>query len=452
MEFNLKYKRKKLFIHIINFTLLFLLNSQNVFPNNKDDTSTGKDIILRGLNHSNRENILSIIENSGSPLNPDYKSAREKLIDLDIFASVQYRVTDEKVYFYFKELPASLVFPAMKKTDQNGLLMGPGVSNLNFLGLGIKQMLLSRFTVHPDPGRSKEILYYLNVPQIYNLPFQAEFTSNYFDSYNSLKLYNEKSLYNQINMKYFYRPFLQLELTGTELIVKRDSSNLLFPKNSNIEMFLGDGDYDNVPSIGLNHIIDLRNRIYNTQRGFYLKTGASIYGKKLHGEGNYSLFLADIRTYYDFLPGEILHFNLLGRYRPGTIPGYELYHIGGINSLRSVTPDPDIYGQHELLYTFEYRHEFFSNRQISLLGMKGYYGLQLVIGNDHAHYWRPEDDFKAARHLSSLYFGFHILVPALERIRLEMGFSTFNIEEKTFSFGISWGWFEKSLNQGERIR
>ncbi len=436
----------KLFLKYITFLFTIFLFCPVIL------SGRGREIVLNGLHKTDTGFMMNLVKNLMEETGGDAEKVRESLFDLDIFASVEYRINEDSVYFYFRELPSFLVFPAMKKTDQDGLLMGPGIVQMNLLGLGIKQMFLSRATVYPSLMKAKEFLYNLETPKTSSTALRLEILSEYFDTYNSLKLYDEKSFYNSISTSYSYTHFTQLRMDLAYLTVKKDPNVPYFRYDENIRMFYGEGEYDQIPSVGISHTIDLRDRVYNTHRGIYINTGAALSGKKLGGDGDFKVLTADLRLYHEITRKNILHSNLLGRYRPGTIPGYELYHIGGANSLRSLSPDPEIYGQHELLYTFEYRYEFFNHKQISILGMYGYYGLQFVIGNDHAHFWHPHDSFREGRHISSVYAGIHLLVPALERIRIEMGVNSANIREKTINFGINWGWYEKGQNQSNRVR
>jgi hypothetical protein len=115
-------------------------------------------------------------------------------------------------------------------------------------------------------------------------------------------------------------------------------------------------------------------------------------------------------------------------------------------------PDPDICGQHEFLGTVEYRYELFTGRQVSLLDLNAWYGLQLVAGMDNAALWLPDETFTHGRYYYSFYAGVHLLVPALERVRLEFGFNTIDPGDMSVKFGINLGWYEKAYTQRRRVR
>jgi len=386
-----------------------------------------------------------------------WETEKNSLMDLDIFADVNLDVrntTDgtELVYSY-KELPAYLIFPAMKRTDQDGLLLGPGIVLTNIFGEGIHQELLNRYTAAPEPFKAKEFLSYTRIPEMAFFPCTTEITVNYFKSYNSLKLYNENSAYAEGSIVYRLGRVFKLKGSGSALTVKDDNNAPFFNSGGkSTKMFMGGGDRDFLPSLGAGFIVDTRERMMNPHYGFYNEFKASVYGETLGGDGSYKEFLYDFRGYIPAGNSHIFHANLLAQYRPGVIPGYELYHIGGINSMRAYEPDPSVCGQHEVLWTVEYRYEVFANRQISMLDMNAYYGLQFVLGMDNALYWFPEEKMSQGKYLNSFFAGIHLLVPALERVRLEFGFHGPYRNENEIRFGINFGWYEKGSTQRNRVR
>lgn len=416
-------------------------------------------IELQGLNNTEKSLVTSKLKNrENKSFNYDHwLEERNMLMDLDIFADVQYYIEEteegEVLIYRFRELPAFLVFPAMKRTDQDGFLMGPGITHMNLLGLGIHQEIMARFTMLPEFMRAKEFLYYLNIPDRVLIPLKTELEINLFDSYNALKLYHERSIFSRLGFTYSFTGNLSMVVGGSALFVKHDPDVSVFTElNRDVDMFLGEGSWDFIPTAGTGFIIDTRNRVFNAHRGIYSETGVSVSGEKLGGDGDFYELKEDLRLYVPAGDKHILHANILARFRPGKIPAYELYHIGGVNSLRTFTPDPDICAQDEILATVEYRYELFTNRQISLFDLHGYYGLQLVLGTDHAFYREPGDSWSDRKYLSSVFAGIHLLVPALERVRLEFGVNGYDESDRTIRFGINLGWYEKAYTQGRRVR
>ena len=379
-------------------------------------------------------------------------------MDLDLFADVQLckNESDEGTVleYRFTELPMFIIFPAMKRTDQDGLLMGPGLTFMNLFGTGIHQEFLNRFTVAPVPMRAKEFLSYTYIPDVFGLGITAKVTANYFSSYNTLKLFNENSVYTEADLTFSLPEPFSMIVSFSSLNIKHDPGSPIFTADDTaMQMFYGDGNWDYVPSAGAGLVLDTRERRMNPHSGFYAETRYTLYGEKLGGDSDYSEFIADFRGYIPAGQRHIFHLSLLGRYRPGIVPAYELYHAGGVNSLRTFMPDPDICGQHEFLGTFEYRYELFTGHQVSLLGLNGYYGLQLAAGMDNADLnGCLTNHLKMAGTSIHSTLVIHLLVPALERIRLEFGFNTIDPHDMTIKFGINLGWYEKASTQRRRVR
>ncbi|HNX60495.1 MAG TPA: POTRA domain-containing protein, partial [Spirochaetota bacterium] len=147
---------------IIIAIVLTSLSAVWINAQKRDSVITG--IQLTGLKHTHESVITRLILNRvGNPYNENlWALEKNRLMDLDLFASVSLNVdetTDGIILTYeFVELPSFLPFPAMKRTDQDGLLMGPGVVFMNMFGLGIHEELMYRTTVAPHPFKAKEAL------------------------------------------------------------------------------------------------------------------------------------------------------------------------------------------------------------------------------------------------------------------------------------------------------
>lgn len=438
-------------------TIIFILIIPARLPG--ADSASVSNIRHEGLSKTSRSTVdYFIMNNIGSPFSEElWQEEKDALMDLDIFADVELQ--QEKyaggiaLIYNYKELPRFIIFPAMKRTDQDGLLMGPGITFINLFGKGIGQELMYRVTVAPEFLRARELLSYTRIPDVYGLMFDTEVTINYFKSFNTLKLYDENSLYSQGEFKYRLKKYYRITGSLTTLNVKHDPDVQTFSaKGETMNMYAGTGQWDYIPAAGIGFAIDTRQRLINPHKGLYSEVKFTQYGEKLGGDGDYSEYTYDFRGYMPIGFNHIIHANMLARYRPGTMPAYELYHAGGVNSLRTYAPDPEICGQHEILATAEYRYELFTHRQISILDMNGYYGLQFVGGVDNALEWLPDESLENGRYYGSVYAGVHLIVPILERVRLEFGFNSLDIDEKTVKFGINIGCYEKAYTQRRRVR
>lgn len=443
-------------ITLLSATLNLLFTCTFAFSNPQNPVT---EIRYSGLERTRAFVVESKIRHRSGELFSQELWVREKydLMDLDLFADVQLDVDETaegKILVYrFTELPAFIIFPAMKRTDQDGLLMGPGLTIMNLFGTGIHQEFLNRFTVAPEPMRAKEFLSYTGIPDVFGLDITADLTVNYFNSYNTLKLYRENSVYSVADLVFRLPGHFSIITSFSSLNVRHDPDSETFtPDGVVMRMFYGDGGWDFVPGAGAGLVVDTRERQMNPHRGFYAEARYTLYGEKLGGDGDFSAIIGDFRGYLPAGKRHVFHLSLLGRYRPGTLPAYELYHAGGVNSLRTFMPDPEICGQNEFLGTLEYRYELFTGRQVSFMDLNAWYGLQLVAGMDNAIEWLPGETLKGGRYFNSFYAGIHLLVPALERVRLEFGFNTGDPTDRSIRFGINLGWYEKASTQRRRVR
>ena len=129
------------------------------------------------------------------------------------------------------------------------------------------------------------------------------------------------------------------------------------------------------------------------------------------------------------------------RYRLGNTAFYEAYHIGGVNSLRAYSPDPDRHYQSACLNTIEYRYQIveLSPFTLPVLDWNLFWGLESVVGWDLVYSWEPN---KKGDFYHAPFIGIHLLQPGIQRIRFELGLKGFK-SEVTFAIGF----FEKSTTQ-----
>jgi hypothetical protein len=165
---------------------------------------------------------------------------------------------------------------------------------------------------------------------------------------------------------------------------------------------------------------------------------------KDYGE-NYWELLTDARAYKTF--GRfVTGATALVRLRPGEVKFYDYYYHGGANTFRGHEADSGSLGVHEALLTFEERFVLLERRSASIAGVNFFYGVQLVAGLDGSLLWdrgRPGwDDYEGA-----VYGGVHLVIPALDRIRFEVGYSP-DRGEPVFYFGL----FDKVTSSRWRSR
>jgi len=111
------------------------------------------------------------------------------------------------------------------------------------------------------------------------------------------------------------------------------------------------------------------------------------------------------------------------------IPVYLQYSLGGSNSIRGYSRTDlgkVLYGKNQFLGTVEYSYRIMSPRQIQLFGLSFLsfrVGMNVVGFVDHGVAWTDRDELSMDRSRTGYGVGLHLMVPGIDRIRLDLGFS-----------------------------
>ncbi len=391
---------------------------------------------FQGLNHTRSSVVKDALENRQGNLFSckDWETERNRLKDLDIFAEVilvaQPRQDSVSLVYRFRELPPFLPLASVSKTDQDGWSIGPAVAALNVLGTGKRLDLMTRF------GGTTEYQAQISGRQFFG--HSAEFSAVWIhsDSYNSFDSAHENS--HRIKGEGFW-PWMgnrEFGMTGlAEYFWIRASSAKITLRS----------DGDNVPRFGLGLRWDTRDRVLIPRRGFFLEARFAQNGGALGGPADFWEGMTDMRAYLPFTGRQGLATNMLYQYRKGLLGSYDRFHVGGTNTLRGY-PDNSYNGQSECLLNGEYRFDAVEERIQKLGPWSLNYGVQLVAGVDAASLWNGNSAIPGTFH-PGIYGGVHILIPGMERIRLEVGSKTARMD-LLFSAGL----FEKTTVQRFKTR
>ena len=296
-----------------------------------------------------------------------------------------------------------------------------------------------------------EAAFYASSPYLFGLPLGWNFEFLLTDSYDNIRGFQEKSVLLDLDLEYKFLPHLSMLGTAAYRRLR---------------------DFANLPEFGLGFAFDYRDSKLDTRDGVYFEymlthVGAgeeyvacsaniesdesggpveteSRFCNRDNGE-NYWELLTDARAYKTF--GRfVTGATALVRYRPGEVKFYDYYYHGGANTFRGHEADSGSLGVHEALLTFEERFVLLERRSASIAGVNFFYGVQLVAGLDGSLLWdrgRPGwDDYEGA-----VYGGVHLVIPALDRIRFEVGYSP-DRGEPVFYFGL----FDKVTSSRWRSR
>ncbi len=397
---------------------------------------TLKEIDFRGLETTKKYVVTRELDAQlESVINCDQlEEDRMRLLSLEIFASVDQKLDSiaegYRLTYTFKELPAYLIVPSVAQTDQEGWLVGLNLVTLNLAGIDIRSQASWRTNVYPKLNTSTEYYAHAASPWIGDIPLEYLIFINRVESYNSLKLYDERSYRNELSFFYRIKREFSLSLQHFGYYVEHSSDSLAWRTQ---------GHWDVVQGTGLGFRLDLLDNPNSPKNGLWLESDWTPF----HLNSNrwiYQLYRVDLRLWKN-IGRHIGHTSSLLRYRTGNVGFYERYHLGGVNSLRGYTPEPTRSSQSEWLNTFEYRYQMVPQQSFVLpvLGWNLFWGLETVAGWDLALSWSPHEE-ERFRH--SPFVGMHLLLPGIQRVRFELGMQGFKAE---FAFAI--GIYEKSITQ-----
>lgn len=349
-----------------------------------------------------------------------------RLESLDLFSDIRLSCLQngetQNVAFTFAEIFPFIPAPAGKKTDQDGWMLGGALAYLNFFGEDIRAEFQYRTSVDPFFDNN-EYAIYASSPWLFGLPVGWNVELLRTDSYDELRNFAEKSWLADVDLEWdFAKPYALL-VSGAYRYME---------------------GYGHIPEGGIGLALDTRDSPLDARRGMYEEVMVTRVGAHKMAE-DYVEYMADMRGYYTvdrFISGA----SALFRYRPGRVEFFDRYHHGGANTFRGAESDTSRHGESEMLLNFEERFVLLERRAASIAGVNFFYGLQLVAGLDGSFLWDDKtpnwDNFSGA-----IYGGVHLLIPALDRLRIEVGYAPDTKEPKLYV-----GLYEKNVSQRWRSR
>lgn len=388
-------------------------------------------IRLEGLEHTNARVVeRELLNGAGKPYSSqDFEKEKLRLQDLDLFTEISAsceqapaEATSQTLVYRFKEIFRWIPAPAGKKTDRDGLMIGLALANLNVAGEDIRAEVQYRTSTDPFLDNN-EYAFYASSPYMFGIPLGWNFEFLRTDSYDDIRNVDDDSWLVDLDLDYAVLKHFSILLTGAFRYLNFEGGRKL-------------------PEYGFGFDIDYRDRELDTRKGIYYEYMLTHVGS---GEENYWEILNDARAYYPlgrFVTGATALF----RYRPGDVERYDYYYHGGANTFRGHESDSLHLGVHEALLTLEERFVLMERHAASVWGINFFYGIQLVAGLDGSLLWDKGtpgwDDYEGA-----VYGGLHLVIPALDRIRFEVGYSP-DKGEPVYYFGL----FDKTTSARWRSR
>ena len=304
-----------------------------------------------------------------------------------------------KVTYHFKEIFRWIPAPAGKKTDRDGLMLGLALANLNVLGEDIRAEVQYRTSVNPF-FENNEYALYASSPYLLGLPLGWNFEFLRTNSWDDIRGFQDASWLFSLDVNWnMHQHFSILGKTAYRYL---------------------EGGPGHLPEFGLGFAIDFRDSELDSRKGVYFEGDVTHVGSGSANE-NFTEFLGDGRIYYSYGPF-VTGATALLRMRLGEVERYDYYYHGGANTFRGHESDSLYLGINEVLLTLEERFVLLERRSASLWGINFFYGLQLVAGLDGRLLWdKGAPGWK--NYEGAVYGGIHLVIPALDRIRFEVGYS-----------------------------
>lgn len=347
-----------------------------------------------------------------------FNAEKLRLLDLDLFTEVsatcvplQTNPSEVALTYRFKEIFRWIPAPDPVTTDR-GLLLGLALANLNVAGEDIRAEAHYRTAVDPF-FENNEYAIYASSPYLFGLPLGWNFEFLHTDRWDDLGDFEDNSFLVDLDLDYSLKSYFSLLFSGAY-------------------RYLDFGGGRKIPEAGLGFALDFRDSKQDARNGVYYEFMATHVGAG--DDENYWEFLNDARGYYSigkFVTGA----TALLRIRPGDVELYDYFYHGGTNTFRGLSkPDTLHRGVHEALLTLEERFVLVDRRAFSLWGINLFYGIQIVAGFEGSLLWdKGCPSWK--NYEGAAYGGLHVVIPALDRIRFEVGFSP-DKGEPVFTWGL----------------
>jgi len=192
------------------------------------------------------------------------------------------------------------------------------------------------------------------------------------------------SLYDQIKERTNYEDGEEIgeyeeERIGGQLVfgrkINEDWSWRLTAKSEKIDITVLEGEAPDrggvTNSLSPMIIYDTRDSVLDPKKGWYASLEAEFAGGALGGDNTFAKYVLDVRHFIDTGPDTVLALRLLGGTSDTSLPDYEKFGVGGVNTLRGY----DLFefeGEKMLVCNLEYRWTVSENTQVVFFGDAGY--------------------------------------------------------------------------------
>jgi outer membrane protein insertion porin family len=438
-----------------------VVSSQSGFENKiiqsitfKNLRFTEKYVVLRELNLK-----------KGDPFKQEiFEFNLRALEKLDIFAEIKTKINivneELDIIYSFKEIPLFIPHPTGEYTDENGISLGAGLISTNLWGRNHSCEGSYKWSPAKDGVKRASLEY--TIPRVFDKRLDISIWLADERRQNKMLQLADGNLADSLQRPIFNENYQIARLRLFQHLIYSRQYELLLNFESSIEVVgsdtnmvtLSSGGEDLIPGLSSSLVFDSRNYTGNPSKGLYCELGFFKYGGVLGGDVNYVTGLFDFRYYHPVSDRQHLvfsHLSTLQSGEPGTdIPIYRRFFLGGSNTIRGYDLGEDE-GKNQLLFSMEYRYLLMKPRVIPLFLFDWYLdiGLQPLLGIDVGTAW--DESLSKKTWLNGATAGVQILVPIIQMVRLELGFSEF-MEPDNIGFSFHFSTFSKPIAQRFRRR
>jgi outer membrane protein assembly factor BamA len=398
------------------FLLLFWGNveSSNALAQPSPYGKIVREIRIQGLRVT-RESVVR--DQLASRIGHVYTEETERndyrwLYRLKVFSSIHESaaVIGEEVVLSIDvhELPVFLPFPTLNITRENHVSGGLGGRIQSLMHNAVALSGSAKFGGLTEADISVQAPWRLRRREWYAAKY------NYRDRINKQDSFRENS--HELNLRFGLSPHPDWMVSGrfSFLSIGSDIPGItLSPTNR-----------DNTPAIGAAVEYDGRDSVSDTHRGWQTIFDVTQNGGFLGGNGDFVTTQVDVRRYQPLAARHILAVFSFVTFQSGVVgkdvPVYRDYQIGGTNTVRGWNDDARE-GNNQFINTVEYRYELIPPTAFRVYKFNLYAGLQLAAFADLGTAWSESADF-TRNVIAGGGFGFRVLVPFVNMIRMDFGF------------------------------
>jgi outer membrane protein assembly factor BamA len=423
------------------FIPLGIANGNVAHKSNKSDSpdlEIIKEIRFEGVHHTDLEMLeRELLSKVGQPFRTENLAQdRQRLDRLNIFSEIDFKILNQKdgviLTVVLRETFLHLPIPAIEVSEENDLTIGGGYKTQNLFGRAVG--ISSKVMFGGSTVLGAEVIN----PWFASGSTHYRFKTEYRERTNQVYEFDEKSLEIIVEVGRQISEEFRLGGRGGVFSLASDLNGIT----------VSGSNQDNLFNAGFFIGYDTRDLWSNPSSGWRNEVELSRWDDK--GPAGFWSFLFDLRRYLPIADRHTVGLFSLTTLRTGKsgieVPIHQDFLIGGVNTVRG-WPLASKRGINQFLNTAEYRYTIMRPRALQFKGLNFRFGLQVAGFADWGFAWKRPEEFKLDNSIAGIGFGFRLLIPYVESIRIDFAYG-----ERGGGMKFYLGIFEKADSQRNRVR